>query len=210
MMMASSVMLMVTQGDAHKLREISGDILFYLLVYVFMNLGAFTVAGMIGLKENTQDIRQYAGLIKRSPMLAVLMVVFLLSLFGMPGLGGFMGKIFLASQMFAAGPLGYVLIAILLFNTLLSLAYYLKPGYYMIVATPGHDAAAKPRWTAGTPATVILMICAIMLLWTGLFPGSIQRLMHDLGRVDAVATGNELSMSPADATMVISPESSHE
>ncbi len=209
LMMASSVILMVAAGDSQKLRDLSGDILFYLLVYVFMNLGAFTVAGLVGLRENTQDIRQYAGLVKRSPMLAVLMLLFLLSLFGMPGLGGFMGKLFLASQMFAAGPLGYVLVAILLFNTLLSFAYYLRPGYYMIVAAPAANAPTQ-RWTAGVPATVILMICAIMLLWTGLMPGPVQRLMHDLGRVDAVLANLDSSPSPVESAMVVPSESSHD
>lgn len=211
LMMASSVILMVAADDQAKLRTLSGDILFYLLVYVFMNLGAFTVAGLIAMHERTNDIRQYAGLIRRNPLLAVLMVVFMLSLFGMPGLGGFMGKIFIASQMFAAGPLGYVLIAILLFNTLLSFAYYLRPGYYMIVTSPAGGEASQARWSAGAPATVILLLCAIVLVWTGLLPGSIQRMTHDLGRIDPVlASTPEQPASSQGQWRVINPDNSHE
>lgn len=183
MIMACGVIIVADTQEGVNLRSLSGTILFYLLVYVFMNLGAFTIAGLIARQEDTQDIRHYAGLWKRSPGLAVLMLLFLLSLFGMPGLGGFMGKLFLATAFFNLGPVGYLLVGVLLFNTLLSFAYYLKPGYYMLVAQSPRPAVVQP-YALSLPVWVILGVCSGMLLWTGILPGSLQRLTHDLGRID--------------------------
>lgn len=185
LIMTASVIIMAADKEPAQQRAIAGAILFYLLVYMFMNLGAFTVAGLVFAREGTDDVRQYAGLLKRNPVMAVLMMVFLLSLFGMPGLGGFMGKIFIASQMFTVGSLGFVLVAVLLVNTLLSLFFYLRPIYYMLVAP---DENKKPAYVLSAPAMVILSLCGFMLIWTGVLPGSLSRLANDFGRIQTHAT----------------------
>ncbi len=165
---------------------ISAALLFYLTIYLFMNFGAFTVAALLaqrsGPLNNTpgsHDIRDYAGLIHRSPVLAVMLSLFLLSLFGMPGLGGFMGKVYLMAIM-ATGPFGFVLIAVLLFNTLLSLYYYMRPVYYMMFVP---DVEARPAISVGPLALVLLALCALALLWTGLLPGGAGDLAGDYAAI---------------------------
>ncbi|MCE9592201.1 MAG: NADH-quinone oxidoreductase subunit N [Planctomycetes bacterium] len=161
-------------------------VLFYLVVYMFMNLGAFTVGAAIAAQQNTEDIREYAGMSKRSPILAALMTVFLLSLFGMPGLGGFMGKVFLMQAMSDAGPAGFVLIAVLLINTLLSLAYYVKPAYYMYFTA---DKESRPTIFPSPAALLMLFVCAAALFWTGLLAN----------KANSFAGAHAVLMQPANA-----------
>lgn len=155
--------------------DVAAAILFYLLVYLFMNTGAFTVAAVVADRGGGGDLRDYAGLINRSPLLAVLLSVFVLSLFGMPGLGGFLGKIYLAVAMAQLGGWGFILIAVLLLNTLLSLYYYLRPVYYMVLVS---DAQARALGPAPAVAVAMLVLCAAALVWTGL-SGSAAILARD-------------------------------
>jgi NADH-quinone oxidoreductase subunit N len=157
--------------------EVSGVILFYLVIYLFMNLGAFTVSGLIAQNTGSEDIRDYAGLLRRSPVAAVLFTLFLLSLFGMPGLGGFMGKVYLMKVMADAGGFGFILIAVLLINTLLSLYYYMRPVYHIVFAK---DPGGTP-FVPNLAGMVMLCVCAAMLFWTGLMPGSMGGLAQDFG-----------------------------
>lgn len=148
-------------------------VLFYLLVYMFMNLGAFTVGAMVAARRGSEDIRDYAGMVHTSPLLAILMLIFLLSLFGMPGLGGFNGKIFLMVALSHVGVGGFAMIAVLLINTLISLYFYIRPAYYMFL-TP--DTKQRPAVVVGGAGMAILWVCAVMLLWTGVLPGYANRL----------------------------------
>jgi len=91
---AGYILIAFVVGD----RLSSASILYYLLVYTFMNIGAFAIVIVLGRKgaENT-GIESYAGLAARHPLLALAMSVFLLSLAGIPPLAGFMGKFYVLS-----------------------------------------------------------------------------------------------------------------
>ncbi len=174
MIMAASLMTQVhTSSEPGHAAAVGGAILFYLVVYLFMNLGAFTLAALIAAGhpgDDGESLESYAGLVRRSPLVTALMSLFLLSLFGLPGLGGFMGKVYLAkSMMDVAGGTGLFLVAILLINTLISLYYYLRPVYFMVFR-PAEDEQAAP---VGMPhlAALMMLICAAGVLWTGLLPG---------------------------------------
>jgi NADH-quinone oxidoreductase subunit N len=176
--------------------SISGPILFYLVVYMFMNLGAFTVGALIAQRTGTEDIREYAGLIKRSPVMTVLLGIFLLSLFGMPGLGGFMGKVFLALGMVKVGVGGIVLVAVLLINTLISLYFYMRPVYYMVLVP---DTENRPGVPMGGAAMAVLVICAVMLVITGITPQYAYDVTQDYSLVntqDARAARVEAPVQP--------------
>ncbi len=157
MIMAAA--MVVFQGRAGFPNPAASAILFYLLIYLFMNMGAFTVAALVAQHAGTEDIREYAGMIRRSPLLTVMLSLFLLSLFGMPGLGGFMGKIYLATSMTKAGVPGFVLVAVLFINTLLSLYYYVRPVYYMVFVP---DTQNSGRRSSVQPAGVLLLaVCLV-------------------------------------------------
>ncbi|MBI1337397.1 MAG: NADH-quinone oxidoreductase subunit NuoN [Phycisphaera sp.] len=190
MIMAASVILFAHQSSEDGLTSplVAGSVLFYLTVYLFMNMGAFTVAALVARNNGSEDIRDYAGLSKRNIALSILLLVFLLSLFGMPALGGFMGKVYLMTTMSTLGPAGFVLIVVLGVNTVVSLFYYMKPGYYMFFKDDG-----KPRQTVAVPmlATVVLAVSVVMVFVTGLLPGAVQDLAVDHARIEKWPSGGK-------------------
>ena len=108
-------------------------LMFFLLVYIFGNIGAFfVVLGLTGQEPAT--MKDFAGLGKRSPYLAMSMAIFMFSLAGTPPLAGFFGKFALFK---AAVDRGFAYLALAgLINTVISLGYYLKVTQQMYVAEP--------------------------------------------------------------------------
>ncbi len=152
----------------------TSGLLFYLLVYTFMNIGAFAILMTVGDQtERNQRIDDYAGFGGRQPMLAVFMTIFLLSLAGFPGTGGFMGKIFLLQGAMDAG-LVY-LSTILVLTTVLSYWYYLRVAWFMWMRdasnTEAHVGLAVP-----VALRLALIVSVAVILYTGIFPGSALEL----------------------------------
>jgi NADH-quinone oxidoreductase subunit N len=98
-------------------------ILFYLLTYLFANLGAFAVVIAVSNLIRSDEIDDYSGLNRRSPFLAFAMLIFLLSLAGVPPLAGFIGKLYIFLA--AIKQELYTLIIVGLVNIVISLYYYL-------------------------------------------------------------------------------------
>src|SRR5437879_2798692 len=80
-------------------------VLFYLVAYLFMNLGAFAVVAFLRNQTGSEELSSYRGLMQRAPVLAVTLGVFLFSLLGMPPLVGFAAKFQIFSALFEAGKL---------------------------------------------------------------------------------------------------------
>jgi proton-translocating NADH-quinone oxidoreductase chain N len=97
-------------------------ILLYLFAYLFTNLGLFTVAIILENQLGTANIADYAGLIRRSPFLSLALLVFFLSLIGIPPTGGFMGKLFVFGAAIDQGLYTLALIGVL--NSVVSVYYY--------------------------------------------------------------------------------------
>jgi len=110
-------------------------ILLYLLVYTFMNLGAFGVVTALRHRKVIGDeIDDIAGLYSRAPVEAVLMLIFLLSLAGIPPLAGFYGKYFVFLSLIESGH--YVLAALGVAYSVFGLYYYLKIANAMFMREP--------------------------------------------------------------------------
>lgn len=101
----------------------SDAILFYLLAYLFANLGAFAVVIAVSHAIGRDEIDDYSGLNRRSPFLAFSMLLFLLSLAGVPPLAGFIGKLYIFIAAIKEGL--YTLIVVGLINIVISMYYYL-------------------------------------------------------------------------------------
>ena len=101
-----------------------GAILFYLVVYLFMNLGAFYIVVLIANEEGTEMIDGYRGLSSRAPLVAVAMMIFLFSLTGIPPFAGFFGKWLLFAAVIEQGY--YWLAFVGLLNSVVSLYYYAR------------------------------------------------------------------------------------
>jgi NADH-quinone oxidoreductase subunit N len=144
-------------------------VVFYLLTYAVMNMGAFAIVTIIARKgDQRNDIEDYNGIGFSSPVLAFSLSIFLLSLLGMPLTAGFMGKIMVFS---AAVHQGYVWLVILgVLNTAISAYYYLRLIIVMFFRerTAAWDA---PRIPASLAIALILTIAGVFYL--GLFPGRV-------------------------------------
>jgi NADH-quinone oxidoreductase subunit N len=99
------------------------SVVYYIMVYVFSNLGAFGVIAAISNASGKENIEDYNGLYKTNPGLSLVMTLALFSLAGIPPVAGFFGKFFLFA---AAAEKGfYLLVTIAVLNTIISLYYYL-------------------------------------------------------------------------------------
>jgi NADH-quinone oxidoreductase subunit N len=99
------------------------SLVYYILVYIFSNLGAFGVAAIISSKTGKESIDDYDGLYRTNPMLSLTMMLALFSLAGIPPVAGFFGKFFLFTAAAKQGM--YILVFIAVLNTIISLYYYL-------------------------------------------------------------------------------------
>jgi NADH-quinone oxidoreductase subunit N len=140
-------------------------ILFYLLVYTFMNLGAFAVLTSLRRRKICGDeIDDIAGLAKKAPVEAMLMLVFLLSLAGIPPLAGFYGKYFIFLSLIETGH--YVLATIAVLYAVVALYYYLKIANAMFMRE-----AVSTEPVPSTPAmSLALYFTAAATVFIGLFP----------------------------------------
>jgi len=147
---------------------------FYLFVYTFMNVGAFAV---VLLLERENDgylgIRDYAGLGRVQPKLAVLLTVFLFSLAGFPPLAGFVAKFYLFNAAVQAGQVWLAVIGVL--ASLVSVYYYLRVVVYMFM-TPAEEGAAEPTVSLSAPAVVALAIAVFFTIYLGVIPGGFMKL----------------------------------
>lgn len=143
-----------------------GAVLFYLLAYTFMNVGAFAVVIALGRKgEANEQIDDYAGLASRQPLIAAAMVLFMLSLTGIPPLVGFVGKLYLIEAIVQAGFLWLAVIMVL--NSAISAYYYLRVIFEMYMRDPSRPA------TAMEPAPLLiacLLVATVGTIFFGIFP----------------------------------------
>ena len=146
--------------------ESYGALVFYLLAYVFMNLGAFGVVVVLAHRGHDCDrVDSFAGLARLRPGLAALMTLFLLSLAGIPGTVGFMGKFTLFLAAVHSGFVGLVILAVLM--SAVSVYYYLRIPVLMYMREPGDE---KPRMAISTGEGFVLGLCALAVVFLGLFP----------------------------------------
>jgi NADH-quinone oxidoreductase subunit N len=143
-------------------------LMFYLVVYVFMNLGAFGV--IVALANRGQDsdrVDDFAGLAESRPGLAALMTLFMIALAGIPGTGGFMAKFTLFAAAVEAGHVNITIIAVL--ASLVSVYYYLRIPVAMYMREPGEE---KPRAELSSGEWAVLAICGVAVILLGIFPNN--------------------------------------
>jgi NADH-quinone oxidoreductase subunit N len=109
-------------------------ILFYLVVYLFMNLGAFYVVVLVANGSRSEDISDFSGLGSRAPFAAVSLAIFLFALTGIPPFSGFIGKVYLFAEVIHQGVYWLALVAAL--NSVISLYYYARIVKVMFLEDP--------------------------------------------------------------------------
>lgn len=145
-------------------------VLFYAMIYVFANVGAFAVVAAVGNHRNGEALSDFAGLSRQSPLLAATMTVSLLSMAGIPPLAGFVGKFFLFSAAIDAGYLGIAVLGFVL--SMVSVYYYLNVVKSMYL---GESADDRP-FTLSVPVRFTVMFAMAATLFWGIYPGPLSRL----------------------------------
>jgi NADH-quinone oxidoreductase subunit N len=140
-------------------------VLFYLLAYVFTNMGAFLVADVVG-RDGSDELEAWAGLAQRAPALGLAMLIFLLSLGGIPFVAGFWAKLFLFIAAWKAGMAALVILGAIF--AVVGLFYYMHIGRSIYIAQPLANAASIK---VGRPTAIAIGIALIGVLGMGLYPG---------------------------------------
>jgi len=146
------------------------SVAFYTLAYLFANLGAFVVAIAFELQTGSSEIKDYSGLSRTSPTLSFLMMIFLLSLVGIPPLAGFVGKYFLFAAAIEKKLIWLVVIAVL--TSVVSLYYYvgvIREMYF-------HKKEGGEKIFLPFGIKLALLICIIGVILVGLFPNPFLNL----------------------------------
>jgi NADH-quinone oxidoreductase subunit N len=154
--------------------------LIYLLIYAFMQLGAFTVVIMMRRQDVMGDeLKDFSGLHSRHPVAAFAMLLFMLSLGGIPPTAGFMGKFWLFGAAIEAGYVRLAVIAVL--NSAVSLYYYVRLIVFMYLkpSSGGSEPVSSPA------LSFVLAVAVIGTLTLGIYP----RALFDLAESSARTLG---------------------
>ena len=143
----------------------------YILIYAVMTLGAFAVVIAMTRESSSLLISDFAGLVRRAPVLGIGMIVFMVSLGGVPPTGGFWAKFFVFTAAISRGGLGPWLAGIMVLNSVVSLYYYLRVAREVVFVEPRVDRPpASPALVTGVAALATFAILAI-----GIYP---ELLVH--------------------------------
>jgi NADH-quinone oxidoreductase subunit N len=144
-------------------------VLYYLVAYAFMKMGAFGI--LLGVKpgerfaETLEDLR---GLGRRRPFAAALLLVFLLSLIGIPLTAGFTAKFYVFSSALSAG--AYTLVVAAVLNAVVAATYYLRVAIALYAVEPGRG---EPYAAGGASLKIALGASALVIVIFGVFPGPV-------------------------------------
>jgi NADH-quinone oxidoreductase subunit N len=160
-------------------------LLFYGAAYAFMNLGAFAVIAALQKRPGVSSrLETFAGLGRREPALGLLMVLFLLSLTGIPPTAGFFAKAYVILAAVQAGGWLTALAVIAVLNAAMAAFYYLRVIVYMYMRDPPGEPAPVGH---GALLRLGLAITAVMTVVLGLFPGLILTSVSSAAQAIGVA-----------------------
>ncbi len=168
---SGTMLLAVVAGDGPGLA-------FYLVVYLFMNVGAFgAVMALAGKDGDRLDLDSFAGAGYSSPWIAGLFSVFLLALAGFPPTGGFLAKFFVFATAVERGFSGLVVAALL--ASLIAVYYYLRVIVVMYMKPPTPVPAGSLEPEPGHPALfLVLFLCFYAVLQLGIMPGNVLEIIR--------------------------------
>ncbi|MGG3469503.1 NADH-quinone oxidoreductase subunit NuoN [Neobacillus pocheonensis] len=150
------------------------SIWFYLLAYLFMNLGAFAVIQVVSEKTGSSKIADFAGLYRRSPGLAVVMGILLISLAGFPGTAGFIGKLNIFIGAFSGTP-HYVLASVMIATTVVSYFYY----FGVMTQIFFRPAASEEKFHIPAGILVVLIVAVVGSILFGVMPNIALDFMNN-------------------------------
>jgi NADH-quinone oxidoreductase subunit N len=206
MLMAVAAMMVIANGPhvpnvdvAFNVTRSLQGLLYYLCVYMFMNLGAFAVVALIRNEIFSEDIDDYAGLAQQAPRYCLCMAVCMFSLIGLPPFGGFFAKWSIFAPLLQAGYVNKAMWGVLVIggvNTVFSLFYYVRVLKAMYIAP--RPAGARVATESG-PAGAFALVLALPVLLTGIGVTPVLRLTQ-------AAAASVFETSPTTQVARLAPE----
>jgi NADH-quinone oxidoreductase subunit N len=141
----------------------------YILIYGVMNLGAFAVVIAVSRRSPGLLISDFAGLVRRAPLLAVGMTVFMVSLAGVPPTGGFWAKIFIFGAAIDRGGMGPWLAGVMVINSVISVAYYFAVPKQMIFESAEDESPLRAPALVTAVVGLALVGITAAFFWPDLF-----------------------------------------
>ncbi|AWC30573.1 NADH-quinone oxidoreductase subunit NuoN [Bacillus cytotoxicus] len=148
---------------------------FYMLAYFLMNAGAFAIIHTLILQSENENINIFSGLYKRSPFLAMMMTIFILSLAGIPGTAGFIGKVNIFLGAFVIESPYYVLASVMMGTTVISYIYYFRI-LQQIFFRKGNEG---DRVHIPISVKAVVCFCAFATVVLGVLPAIGYNFFHD-------------------------------
>ncbi len=153
-------------------------IMYYVLVYCLMNVGAFWVAAKVNDTLGGDELEHFRGLVQRRPLYAVCMAIFLFSLVGLPPMAGFIGKYYLFQAIL--GRELYALALIAAVNSVISLFYYMKIAKAMILEEPQLPFPKGITPFESKSSKVFILLLAIPNIVLGLYWEPLMNMVRDM------------------------------
>ena len=178
MLMAIPAALALVGENSSIAAKAIGALAIYVAIYLFMNLVAFAAVAFLRNRTGSEEIEDYAGLIKRYPAIVVAFALALFSLIGLPPLAGFIGKFAIFASLYEAYQITsgrYLLILLVAggLNTALSLFYYLRVVKVMVIDPEPEDRVASDSQGASIESAYLwlmtLPLVVLFLSWQGLY-----------------------------------------
>ena len=145
-------------------------ILFYATAYAIASIGIFALAIMVFKSNHSENTEAFNGLAKKSPIAALLVTVFLLSLAGIPPFAGFLGKYYIFSEAVRSGHVFITIFAVI--NSIIAVYYYLK----IIIAMYTQQPSNKPLEIHPT-YWMVAIICVVLTIVLGVYPDAMMQLL---------------------------------
>ena len=162
-------------GEAASSANGIASVLLYLALYAFMTFGAFAIVAMLRKGEiEGEEIEDFTGLARRYPLAALLMLIFMVSLAGIPPTAGFIGKFYVFMSAVEAGMTWLAVVALIF--AAVSAYYYLRLVMVMYMREPGEVTATSPRLVM-SPTLSIVLACAVAgVVIFGFYPNPLVNL----------------------------------
>ena len=183
LMMGASAALALQGTSAGLTRNAVAALAFYLGTYLFMNLAAFAIVALLRNRLRSEEIADYAGLVRSSPGIVVITAIVLVSLIGLPPLAGFIAKFLVFSSIVQAiragaeSPLMLVLLVVGGLNTVISLFYYLRVLKVMTFDPPAERGGEPFPLVSLSGAVVTALAVPVLVLglfWSGLYDAALR------------------------------------
>ena len=158
----------------------------YLIIYAFMNLGAFLSVQLFSNHAGSTNFYEWGGIAKKSPITGVLTTIFFFSLAGIPPLGGWFAKFVVFRSMLSTGePIGLTLGIVGAVNAVIALVYYARISK-VIWMDELKDVDSENSFQFESPLKVVGVFTVLITFISGIFPG----IFSYLGEVSSIFFGN--------------------